>query len=86
MSDQVVELLQTALGSARRAGLEFLDDVGLDEVDDGFEVKVLLLGPIPQAGWPALQGLLQEHALQAGWQFSKLRYTARMLMFTASRA
>lgn len=82
----VTELLGKMLASARRAGLEFHDDVGLDEVEDGFEVKVLLLAPIPKNGWTALQGVITGHAALSGWRVSRLRHTARTLTFTASRA
>lgn len=79
-------MLEGMLLSARRAGLEFHDNIGLDETEEGFEVKVLLQAPIPKAVWPALKEYIETYALLADWRLRNVRHNARTLTFTASRA
>lgn len=85
-SESVTEFLEALLASLLRAGLEFDPNIGLDEEEYGFEVKVQLLQPIPQKGWQHLREYIPTYSLVCGWQVTELRHTARVLTFTASRA
>lgn len=81
------------LASLRRAGLEFHDEVGLDE--DGekgtFEVTVRLRGPVPPAGVRPLssyvRGLAEERGLDAAVHLRRRRGQLAILFSKAlSRA
>lgn len=84
-TNSVTEWLEHLMTSVARAGLEFDWDIGLDEEEGRFDVKVRLLAPIAKEGWPALQHYITTYSLVAGWRVKQLRQTARWLTFTASK-
>lgn len=82
----VTEWLEALLPSLGRAGLEFSEDIGLDEDEEDYEVTVRLRAPIPQAGWEALREYITTYSFLCGWRVENLRHTGAKLIFTASRA
>ena len=85
-TDDITEWLSGLLESLSRAGLEFGANIGLDETAVGYEVKVFLQAPIPEAGWGPLKEYIPAYSIQAGWFVEDLRQTRRTLSFTASKA
>lgn len=85
-TDDVTVWLEGLLASLGRAGLEYGNDIGLDETAEGYEVTVRLSAPIPKEGWEPLKEYIPSYSIRAGWFVEDLRQTKRVLTFKASKA
>lgn len=82
-SKDITEWLQHLLSSLRRGGLEFHDDIKLDELPEGgHSIRLQLISPVPKEAWGNFKSYVLQYSYVEGWKVEQLRQTTRPLTLT----